>query len=187
MPVTTVTPSRVQREPASLDRIATGRAPSTGTLNEAHQPQQKGALRRTHGLSARADPSVAFCGNCDRGRRPGTRAVLVDQHRIGLLGRQRLFERSSHAGSAKRGLAHSAGPRFGRNRLLLPGCRTRRTSRRMRQPHTSHTPRELARADPRLDAGRRTTSGGGVWAATASAPARARSESLGAGVRRRSR
>ena len=37
-------------------------------------------------------------------------------------------EPSSHAGSAKRGLAHSTGP-FGRNELLLPGCRRRRGSR----------------------------------------------------------
>ena len=41
-------------------------------------------------------------------------------------------EPSSHAGSAKRGLAHSTGP-FGRNELLLPGCRRRRGSRILRQ------------------------------------------------------
>jgi hypothetical protein len=51
VPVTTVTPSRAQREPAPLDRIAICRAPSTGTVNEAHGPGERGALRLTHWLA----------------------------------------------------------------------------------------------------------------------------------------
>jgi hypothetical protein len=42
-------------------------------------------------------------------------------------------EPSSHAGSAKRGLAHSSWCVFGRDQLLLPGCRPRRGSRKTRQ------------------------------------------------------
>ncbi len=56
--------SRARRESASLDRIATSRAPSTDTVNEAHRPEEKGALRRTHcarALSGRGGAS---------GRRP---------------------------------------------------------------------------------------------------------------------
>jgi hypothetical protein len=49
-------PSRAQREPASLDRIAACRVPSSGTVNEPDQPEGKGALRRTHCARALAGP-----------------------------------------------------------------------------------------------------------------------------------
>jgi hypothetical protein len=50
MAVTTVTPSGAQRTPAPGDRIATSRAPSTGTVNEAHRPEERGTLRLTDWL-----------------------------------------------------------------------------------------------------------------------------------------
>jgi hypothetical protein len=51
VPVTSVTPSRAQREPAPVDRIATSRVPPTGTVNEADRPEARGALRLTHWLA----------------------------------------------------------------------------------------------------------------------------------------
>jgi hypothetical protein len=45
-----VTASGAQREPAPVERIASCRAPSTGTVNEAHRPEARGALRLTDWL-----------------------------------------------------------------------------------------------------------------------------------------
>ena len=49
-----VTPSRAQREHAPVDRIATCRAPSTDTVNEAHRPEERGALAALIGSGSRA-------------------------------------------------------------------------------------------------------------------------------------
>ena len=57
IPVTAVTPSRTQREPASLDRMATCRAPSTGTVNEAHRSEKRGALPALIGSRSRRPES----------------------------------------------------------------------------------------------------------------------------------
>jgi NADPH:quinone reductase len=49
-----VTPSLAQREPASRDRIATGRAPSPGTVNEAQQtPPERRASPNSLGSASR--------------------------------------------------------------------------------------------------------------------------------------
>jgi hypothetical protein len=67
VPVTTVMPSRAQREPAPVDRIATCRAPSTGTVDEAHKPDgERRAWPHSlaRGLAGRS-PGVALPAFCD--------------------------------------------------------------------------------------------------------------------------
>jgi hypothetical protein len=70
-PVTTVTPSRAQREPGPVDRIATCRAPSPGTLNEAHRPEERGALRLTHRLGFSPESGRRTSRNLRQAGRPG--------------------------------------------------------------------------------------------------------------------
>ena len=88
VPVTTVTPSGAQREPAPVDRIATSRAPLTGSVNEADRPEESGALRLTPWLGGLAgqNPGVVLPAICDtRGLRrlrapaPCRRSGLVSQ------------------------------------------------------------------------------------------------------------
>src|SRR2546427_9172455 len=50
VPLTTITPSRAQREPAPVERSARCRAPSTGTIKRPIDPR-RGALRVTHWLA----------------------------------------------------------------------------------------------------------------------------------------
>jgi hypothetical protein len=53
VPVTSVTPSRAQREPAPVDRIATSRAPPTGTVNEAPDPRREARFASRIGSRSR--------------------------------------------------------------------------------------------------------------------------------------
>jgi hypothetical protein len=55
VPATAAMPSRAQREPAPVDGIATCRAPSTGTVNEAHRHEEKARFPHStaRGLAAR--------------------------------------------------------------------------------------------------------------------------------------
>ena len=84
VPVTAVTPSRAQREPAPLDRIATCRAASTGTVIEADRPAEKGALRRPDlaRVLAGRNPGVALPAKGDEAK-----ASLCALERVAHSGR----------------------------------------------------------------------------------------------------
>jgi hypothetical protein len=67
VPVTTVMPSRAQRGPAPVERIATSRAPSTGSVYEAHRPEERGRAS-PHSLArglAGQNPGVVLPANRD--------------------------------------------------------------------------------------------------------------------------
>ena len=69
----TVIPSRAQREPAPVKRIATCRAPSTAAVNDANDPRREARFAHSlaRGLAGR-NPGVALPALCDL---PGIQAL----------------------------------------------------------------------------------------------------------------
>jgi hypothetical protein len=159
VPVTTVTPSRAQRDPAPVDRIATSRAPSTGTVNEAHRPEERGALRLTHWLAV---SQARIRRRTSRKRRhrvseAGSRLAAafdrLDREDGRCMHRRRTLPRSaSYAPAARRVFSlprHAAGYRAKRRSQFNPhtagsvlarssrplGRSRLRLSRKSRRPH----------------------------------------------------
>jgi len=98
VPVTALTPSRAQREPAPVDRIATSRAPSTNTVTDAHRPEEKGALGRTHwlgvsqaGIRASHFPQSATCQESRPGQARERLSELTAQDQVGHRRRPHLL------------------------------------------------------------------------------------------------